>query len=115
MRKHISFSIAATIAGLATVFWAIGSVVYSNADIVRAKVELSSSISHPHLQAQVLAPIFYGSAGADKLARDRSMIPRRGLFGVARALRPPDFRAATSDRRVVSCPRNHQPQLYPLH
>ena len=59
MRKHISFSIAATIAGLATVFWAIGSVVYSNADIVRAKVELSSSISHPHLQAQVLAPIFY--------------------------------------------------------
>jgi hypothetical protein len=59
MRKHISFLIAATIAGLAMVFWAIGSVVYSNADIVRPKVELSSSISHPHLQAQVLAPIFY--------------------------------------------------------
>jgi hypothetical protein len=59
MRKYISFSIAATIAGLAMVFWAIASVVYSNADIVRRKVELSSSMSHPHLPAQVLAPIFY--------------------------------------------------------
>jgi hypothetical protein len=59
MRKHISFTIATMIAGLAMVFWAIASVVYSNAEIVRPKVELSSSISHPHLQAQVLAPIFY--------------------------------------------------------
>ncbi|MFZ2137787.1 MAG: hypothetical protein WAV78_12845 [Xanthobacteraceae bacterium] len=59
MRKHISFSIAATIAGLAMVFWAIFGVVYTKAEIVRPKVELSSSISHPHLQAQVLAPIFY--------------------------------------------------------
>ena len=59
MRKHISFSVAATIAGLAMVFWAIFGVVYTNAEIVRPKVELSSSISHPHLQAQVLAPIFY--------------------------------------------------------
>jgi hypothetical protein len=59
MRKHISFSIAATTAGLAMVFWAIFGVVYTKAEIVRPKVELSSSISHPHLQAQVLAPIFY--------------------------------------------------------
>ena len=55
MRKHISFSIAATIVGLAMVFWAIFGVVYTKAEIVRPKVELSSSISHPHLQAQVLA------------------------------------------------------------
>lgn len=59
MRKHISFSVATTIAGLAMVFWAIFGVVYTKAEIVRPKVELSSSISHPHLQAQVLAPIFY--------------------------------------------------------
>ena len=59
MRKHISFSVATTIAGLALVFWATFGVVYTKAEIVRPKVELSSSISHPHLQAQVLAPIFY--------------------------------------------------------
>jgi hypothetical protein len=59
MRKHISFAIAATIFGLAMVFWAISSVAYTNVDIVRPKVELSSSMSHPHLPAQVLAPIFY--------------------------------------------------------
>jgi hypothetical protein len=58
MRKHISFSIAATIMGLAMVFWAKASVVYTDADIVRPKVELSSSISHPHLPVQVLAPIY---------------------------------------------------------
>jgi hypothetical protein len=43
MRKDISFAIAATILGLAMVFWAISSVAYTNADIVRPKVELSSS------------------------------------------------------------------------
>jgi hypothetical protein len=64
MRKHISFAIAATILGLAMVFWAISSVAYTNADIVRPKVErpkveLSSSMSHPHPPAQVLTPIFY--------------------------------------------------------
>jgi hypothetical protein len=53
MRKHISFAIAATIAGLAVVFWAIAGGVYTKADIVRPKVELSSSISQPHLPAQV--------------------------------------------------------------
>ena len=59
MRKHISFAIAATIFGLAMGFWAISSVAYTNVDIVRPKVELSSSMSHPHLPAQVLTPIFY--------------------------------------------------------
>jgi hypothetical protein len=58
MRKHISFSIAATIAGLAMVFWATFGVVYTKAEIARPKVELSSSIALPHLPVQVLAPIF---------------------------------------------------------
>jgi len=57
MRKHISFSIITTIAGLA-IFWAIFGVVYTNAAIVRPKVELSLSISHPHLPAEVFAPIY---------------------------------------------------------
>jgi hypothetical protein len=59
MRKHISFTIAATIAGLAVVFWAIAGGVYTKADIVLPKVELSSSISHPYLPAQVFAPVFH--------------------------------------------------------
>jgi hypothetical protein len=58
MRKHISFSIAATIAGLAMVFWATFGVVYTKAEIARPKVGLSSSIAPPHLPVQVLAPIF---------------------------------------------------------
>ena len=58
MRKHISFSIAATMAGLAMVFWATFGVVYTKAEIARPKVELSSSIALPHLSVQVLAPIF---------------------------------------------------------
>ena len=61
MRKHISFTIAATIAiaGLAVVFWAMAGGVYTKADIVLPKLELSSSISHPYLPAQVLAPVFH--------------------------------------------------------
>ena len=58
MRKHISFSIAATIAGLAMVFWATFGVVYTKAEIARPKVGLSSSIAWPQLPVQVLAPIF---------------------------------------------------------
>ena len=58
MRKHISFSVATTIAGLAMVFWATFGVVYTKAEIVRPKVGLSSSIAPPHLPTQVLAPIF---------------------------------------------------------
>jgi hypothetical protein len=53
MRKHISFTIAATIVGLALVFWAKASVVENN-----AKVELSSRASTPNLTFQVLAPAY---------------------------------------------------------
>jgi hypothetical protein len=50
MRKHISFTIAAAIMGLAIVFWAKASVVENN-----AKVELARA-SAPNPSFQVLAP-----------------------------------------------------------
>jgi hypothetical protein len=60
MRKHIIFAIAATIVGLAVVSWAMSSsMVHTHANTVRPKGELPSSISHPHLPAQVLAPVFH--------------------------------------------------------
>ena len=53
MRKHISFTIAATIMGFALVFWAQASVGKNN-----AKVELSSRSSIQNLPFQVLAPVY---------------------------------------------------------
>jgi len=53
MRKHISFTIAATIMGLAVVFWAKASVVENN-----AKVELSSRASTSNPSFQVLDPVY---------------------------------------------------------
>ena len=44
MRKHVSFTIAATIAGLAMIFWFKASVVETNADIARLRVHLSASV-----------------------------------------------------------------------
>ncbi len=41
MRKHISFTIAATVFGLAMIFWARSAVVATNADVVRPAVGLS--------------------------------------------------------------------------
>ena len=54
MRKHISFTIAAMIMGLAMVFWFKANVVETNADIARPRVHLSSSVSNPYLPAQTL-------------------------------------------------------------
>jgi hypothetical protein len=51
MRKHISFTIAATIVGLAPVFWFKATVVETNADVARPKVDLSSN---PYLSVWVL-------------------------------------------------------------
>jgi len=48
MRKHISFAIAATILGLAMVFWAISSVAYTNANVARQTADLSSPMSKPY-------------------------------------------------------------------
>jgi hypothetical protein len=42
MRKHISFTIAAAIMGLAFVFWAAASVLNTNAEVARLRVDLSS-------------------------------------------------------------------------
>jgi hypothetical protein len=58
MRKHISFAIAATIMGLAMVFWVKASVVETNADVVRPKLDLSSSMSNPYLPVKVLGPVY---------------------------------------------------------
>jgi hypothetical protein len=51
MRKHISFTIAATMVGLAPVFSFKASVVETNADVARTKVDLSSN---PYLSVWVL-------------------------------------------------------------
>jgi hypothetical protein len=48
MRKHISFTIAATILGLAMVFCVIGSLAETNTNTPRARADLASSISKPY-------------------------------------------------------------------
>jgi hypothetical protein len=45
MRKHISFAIAATIVGLAMVFWVKDSMVETNANVARQRADLSSPMS----------------------------------------------------------------------
>ena len=45
MRKHISFAIAATILGLAMVFWVKDSMVETNANVARQRADLSSPMS----------------------------------------------------------------------
>jgi hypothetical protein len=45
MCKHISFTIAAAIMGLAMVFWVKDSVVKTNADVVGPTLYSSSSMS----------------------------------------------------------------------
>ena len=58
MRKNISFAIAATMLGLAMIFWAGSSVV--SAEIVRSKVGLSSQVVtlSSYLPIQVVEPIW---------------------------------------------------------
>ena len=58
MRKHLSFAIAAAIVGLAIVFWVKASVVETNADVARPKLDLSSPMSSPYLPVQVLDPVY---------------------------------------------------------
>ena len=48
MRKHISFAIAATILGLAMVFWVKDSMVETNANVARQRADLSSPMSKPY-------------------------------------------------------------------
>jgi hypothetical protein len=58
MRKYISFTIAATVVGLAMVFWVKASVVKTNAEVARPKLDLSSPMSNPYLPIQVLDPVY---------------------------------------------------------
>jgi hypothetical protein len=48
MRKHISFAIAATILGLAMVFWVKDSMVETNVNVARQRADLSSPMSKPY-------------------------------------------------------------------
>jgi hypothetical protein len=48
MRKHISFAIAATILGLAMVFWVKDSMVETNDNVARQRADLSSPMSKPY-------------------------------------------------------------------
>jgi hypothetical protein len=60
MRKHTSFAIAATIMGLAMIFWAKASVVATNADFARPKVALSPYVvmSNSYLPIQVIDEVY---------------------------------------------------------
>jgi hypothetical protein len=44
MRKHISFTVAATILGLAMALWAKSAVVATHAEVVRPAVGLTSYV-----------------------------------------------------------------------
>jgi hypothetical protein len=48
MRKSISFAIAASILGLAMVFWVKDSMVETNANVARQRADLSSPMSKPY-------------------------------------------------------------------
>jgi hypothetical protein len=56
MRKHISFTIAATIIGLAMTFWLTAAVVETNAEVRQRNVDLSSTMSPSYLP--VLKPLW---------------------------------------------------------
>jgi hypothetical protein len=60
MRKNTSFAIAATMLGLAMIFWAKSSVVATSADIVRPKIGSSTYVitQSPYLPFQVIEPIY---------------------------------------------------------
>ena len=48
MRKHISFAIAATILGLAMIFWFKANMVETNANVAWQTADLSSPMSKPY-------------------------------------------------------------------
>jgi hypothetical protein len=59
MRKNTSFAIAATIMGLAMIFWAKSSVVATSADMARPKIGLSAHVGAPaYLPIQAIEPIY---------------------------------------------------------
>ncbi len=56
MRKHISFTIAATIVGLAMAFWLTAAVIETDAGV--AGPALYSSLPNPHLPVHAFKPIY---------------------------------------------------------
>jgi hypothetical protein len=61
MRKHlgfVGFAFAAAVMGFAMIAWAKASVVVSNDDVIRPKVELASPAFNPNLPFQVLTPVY---------------------------------------------------------
>jgi hypothetical protein len=55
MRKNTSFAIAATMLGLAMIFWAKSSVVATSADIARPKMAVASG---SYLPIQAIQPVW---------------------------------------------------------
>jgi hypothetical protein len=58
MRKNLSFAFAAAALGLVMVAWAKASIIASNEDVARPKVELASPAAHPNMPFQTLRPVF---------------------------------------------------------
>jgi hypothetical protein len=60
MRKNTSFAIAATMLGLAVIFWAKSSVVATSADVVRPSNGVTTYNVTPssYLPIQVVEPIW---------------------------------------------------------
>jgi hypothetical protein len=59
MRKNATLGVAATIMGLATIFWIKSSVIATSAD-VRPRAEILSFVvqSSSYLPVQIIEPIF---------------------------------------------------------
>jgi hypothetical protein len=60
MRKNTSFAIAATMLGLAMIFWVRSSVVATSADVVRPNIGVTTYNVTPssYLPIQVVEPIW---------------------------------------------------------
>jgi hypothetical protein len=56
MRKHISFTIAAAITGLAMAFWLTAAAIETSADV--AGPTLYSSLPNPHLRVHAFQPVY---------------------------------------------------------
>jgi hypothetical protein len=56
MHKHISFTIAAMMVGLAMAFWFKAAVVETNAEVGQRRVDVSSTMSPSYLP--VLKPVW---------------------------------------------------------
>ena len=58
MRKNLSFAFAAAVMGVAMIAWAKASIIASNDEVVRPKLEMAAPAANPNLPFQVLRPVF---------------------------------------------------------